>query len=167
MFSPQHTAASYWPWRTLLSWGAVWLSSNFRKQVSQFSNSGVLIVLMCCAFRRVIFFSNVCWSVGRLSFCSLSRHIIISIPEWDFSDLPQFLHQAHIFLSVVSKVNFWSVARQNSSNIFTVIFTNFSSRAWRLYWKKLLQRLKHHVTSFCRLHFCTQKVSFLPIGHGR
>lgn len=133
---PQHTkrqTASSWPRITLVSRGPeVWLSLNFGNQVSHFSHSGVLIVLMCRDFCRVIFFSNVC-----LSSCSLSSHYHfkseISLICLSFSTKHRFPHQSAVkWIFEVWLIKNISCCLISSNNVF--IFT-VSFRAWRLHWE--------------------------------
>lgn len=100
-----------------------------------------------------------------------SRHIIISIPAWDFSDLTRFLHRGHIFscqTSLKCFFFFWSAAHQRSSCcpissnsvfIFAVTSATFLSELRKTFCRGSITTL--HLSPDCR------KVSFLPIGHGR
>lgn len=142
-------------------------------KVSHFSNSGVLIIFTCCAFCRVNILTDVCWSVGRLSFSSVSRHIIISIPEWDFSDLLSFSSRLEFSVSRLYSGFFKHRSSEKLllSNFIKQCFCIYSHcfSFWRLlYWEINFYRgsvaASHLSADF---HFCTQKVSFLPIGHTR
>lgn len=104
---------------------------------------GVLIVLMCHSC-WASFLSNVSKSDGRSSISSHYRHIIISILEWGFCDLPPFLNSAQISLPVISEVDFLGSATHQKSSCCLIssssvlMFSHFSSshnfslRAWRL-----------------------------------